>query len=134
MLAAPCMIAARSSRRLEQDKNPYEEGNEPEFIEEFSASEPATGIAPTLPVERPLTLSELAVRAEADARIAQELAHEAHYAALAAAAHAARLRADAAIEAAHLAEKAIREAPLKFEGEYIGTQTSVRSRKINRAA
>jgi hypothetical protein len=71
-----------------------------------------------------LTLSELAQRAENDARIAQEMAHEAHYAALSAAAHAARLRADAAIEAARMAEQAIREAPLHFEGEYLVTQLS----------
>jgi len=98
MLSAPCFVALRSFSRVD----------EPDAtLEDEAAEQPV--ILPFRP-ERPMTLAELASRAEADAMIAQELAREAQYAALAAAAHAARLRLDASIEASHAAEQAIRAA------------------------
>jgi regulator of protease activity HflC (stomatin/prohibitin superfamily) len=61
-------------------------------------------------LDRPLTLAEMAVRAEGDALMAQEVAREAQRVALEARAHAARLRVDAAVQAAKAAEEAIRAA------------------------
>lgn len=98
MLAAPCVIALRSSERAD-------EVNGPEAAEPVQATM-AEDVDDVL--DRPLTLAEMAVRAEGDALFAQEMAREAQRAALAALAHAARLRADAAIEAAKAAEEAIR--------------------------
>jgi hypothetical protein len=100
MLAAPCAIALRSSRRAnEADASDLEEPLVPEMSSVLDDT-----------LERPLTLAELAVRAESDALIAKELAREAHAAAMAATAYAARLRADAAVEAANAAEFANRAA------------------------
>jgi hypothetical protein len=100
MLAAPCVIAMRSSGRPDEFDGPD--------VAEPLKAEIAEYVDEVL--DRPLTLAEMAVRAEGDALFAQEMAREAQRTALAAMAHAARLRADAAIEAAKAAEEAIREA------------------------
>ena len=141
MVASPCIIALRSSGQTKPGNTAYGEvDEEPDFdFDDLPEPTPVlAAVTPVIPVsfpaDRPLTLSDLALRAEADARIAQELAHEAHYAALAAAAYAARLRADAAIEAAQLAEQAIRDIPVKFDGEYFGTNPSPLEAKAGRAA
>ncbi len=60
----------------------------------------------------PLTLAEVAARAEHEAMVAHDLARNAHRAALAAASRAARLRADAAAEAAAEAGMALAKAEL----------------------
>ena len=111
MLAAPCMIAMRSSRRDDE----AELLDSPKSLSELD--HPA--LPNPDPFDRPLTLAEQALRAEADARTAQELAREAHCAALAAAAHAARLRADAAVEAAYTADHHLREAAASFQADYL---------------
>jgi hypothetical protein len=65
----------------------------------------------------------MADRAEAEANDAQEVARKAHWAALAAEAKAAALRADVAAEVAaaagRRAEKAIRAAEVKLAGNYL---------------
>ena len=110
MIAAPCYIALRSSRK-----------NEPEEIEALTV--PAALSQPAGTPGHPPTLQQMAAEAEAKARVAQERARQAHWAALAAEAEAAALRADAAAEVATLAgkaaEKAIRAADARFEGGYL---------------
>jgi hypothetical protein len=100
MLAAPCLIAVRSSRQADV----LDASDAPEPVQAAMAADLNDVL------DRPLTLAEMAMRAEGDALYAQEMAREAQRAALAAMAHAARLRADAAIEAAKAAEEAIRAA------------------------
>jgi hypothetical protein len=98
MLAAPCAVAFRSSQK--SDEADAADAMDPKgLVAEMAWAEG---------LDHPLTLAEMAARAEGDALIAQEIAREAQHAALEAAAYAARLRADAAIEAARSAELAIR--------------------------
>jgi hypothetical protein len=99
MLAAPCVIAMRSSERADD-------------VNGADIAEPMNTMVEEVDevLDRPLSLAELAVRAEGDALMAQEMAREAQRVALEARAHAARLRADAAIQAAKAAEEAIRAA------------------------
>jgi hypothetical protein len=104
MLALPCAIAMRSSQKAsDMDGQEMEDLPEPEVEFVFEDT-----------LGRPLTLTELAVRAESDAIVARELAREAQVAALSAAAHAARLRADAAIEAAKAADMANQAAMAEY--------------------
>jgi len=133
MLAAPCIVAAMSSRRGdEEDASDAAEPVRTPLAVDDVLDQPLTLVELTVRAEsdalfaqemareaqraamtvddvfdRPLTLAELAARAEGDALFAQEMAREAQRAAMAAMAHAARLRADAAIQAAEAAEEAI---------------------------
>ena len=116
MLAAPCAIALRSSNRSDEPDAMELELAEAELREYPTHPAPFAAGLPN-PLDHALSLTELALRAEADARTAQELAREAHCAALAATAHAARLRAEAALEAADYAH---REAAI-FNLEYLPT-------------
>jgi hypothetical protein len=63
-------------------------------------------------------LDELAADAEVEAMMAQEAARQAHWAALAAAARAARLRADAAVELARETGREFAEALRTADREY----------------
>jgi hypothetical protein len=94
MVAAPCAIAVRNSRKYAPEA---EEAETP-------AEEAIAGVS----------LDEMLIEAEAYMVIARERAREAHWTALAAEAKVAALRADAAAEIAALAgraaEKAIRAA------------------------
>ncbi len=126
MLAAPCAIALRSSQMLSNESDPLDalEPDRSKTREKTLWQE----------VDRPLTLAELAIRAEGDALAAQEFAREAQRAALAAAAHAAKLRADAAIEAARMAEIASRDAQIDYLPGDHPSLDFPRSRQRRRAA
>jgi hypothetical protein len=116
MLAAPCVVALRSARKgdepvledTHEDEVELEDAEEPVIVEAYldSVEEPN--------FERILTLQELAIEAEIEAIRAKDLALEMHWASLAAAAKAARLRADSAVQlaedAARTAEEAYRAA------------------------
>ena len=136
MVAAPCLVAMRSSRDM---------GDVDAFVpEEFEAEELAPEeIAPEeFDPEPPVPISartsspsgrtaaqranaqslhDLAVEAEIAALMAKDRADRAHWEALTAAANAASLRADAAAEAAQAAslaaDRAIRAAETEFDYE-----------------
>jgi hypothetical protein len=105
MLVMPCAIGFHNSKKLD---DPY-----PIELEEI-AEEPMVAAVPL----RELSLAELAADAEVEAMMAQEAARQAHWAALAAAARAARLRADAAVELARETGREFAEAMRAAEGEY----------------
>jgi hypothetical protein len=133
MVAAPCLVAMRSSREI---------GDGDEFIpEEFEADELADeAIAPEgfhseppVPVAadafpsgarsaaqraNAVSLRELAVAAEVEALMAKDRADRAHWEALTSAARAASLRADAAAEAAQAASLAANRAIWAAETEF----------------
>jgi len=104
MLAAPCAITLRNAEKANE--------LEASDMEESRIGETPSALDQAL--DRPLSLAELAARAESDAIIAKELAREAHAAAMAATAYAARLRAEAAVEAANEAEFANRTAQAAY--------------------
>ena len=107
MLVAPCVIGLRNSWKPD-DPDPIE------LEEEIIAEKPVFASAPL----RELSLAELASDAEVEAMMAQEAARQAHWAALASAARAARLRADAAVELARETGREFAEAMRAAEGEY----------------
>jgi len=133
MVAAPCLVAMRSSR---------ETGDADEFIpEEFEANalvdkaiapddfhpKPSVPVAAhaSTPSARSaaqranaISLRELAVAAEVEALMAKDRADHAHWEALTAAARAASLRADAAAEAAQAASLAANRAIWAVETEF----------------
>ena len=128
MLAAPCVIGFRNTRNLDEPDLPIE-------VEEIVAK-PLLVVAPVAAV-RERSLAELVADAEAAAMLAQETARQAHWAALAAAARAARLRADAAAEIALETGREFAEALNAADGEYFpGSYPSgdLPSRKQGRAA
>jgi hypothetical protein len=115
MLAAPCVIGFCNTRNLDEPDLPIE-------MEEIVAAadfvaKPLAVVAPVAAV-RERSLAELATDAEAAAMLAQETARQAHWAALAAASRAARLRADAAVEIALETGKEFAEALRAADGEY----------------
>jgi hypothetical protein len=117
MIAAPCIVALRSFHKPEENDAPAEE----ETHEVHAVAVPAAKAE--APSARPLTLRELAAEAEAEAQAAHEFARQAHWAALAAEAKAAKLRASAAaqaaVEAGREAQKAILAAEATMAGEYL---------------
>jgi hypothetical protein len=114
MVAAPCLVAMRNSRHIDD-------------VDEFDVEE----IAAPIPVEvleaadraKSDSLQTKAVQAEIEAVMAEDRAHRAHWEALTAAARAAALRADAAAEAARAAsraaDRAVMAAEVDFEGHYL---------------
>lgn len=115
MIAAPCAIAMRSS--------PKNGGEDLEAEALASESEPPVLLAAARPVRAtPRTgtrsLQSLAEEAEQEAVRAKDLARQAHWAALDAAARAAALRADAAAEVAELAGRAAEAAIKAAEAEF----------------
>jgi hypothetical protein len=119
MLAAPCAIALRSAKM----------GRDSDASDAPEANTQSDQI-----LDQPFTLAELAIRAESDAIAAQQFADDAQRSALAAAAHAARLRADAAIEAAKLAERINRAARTEYLPGDHPSLDFPRSRQRRRAA
>ena len=109
MVGAPCFVALRSSRNTEMD--------EAEEME-FSDPSPARTLASQSYSPELMTLQEEAAFAESNAIIAQELAKQAHWNALAAVARAAALRADAAEEAAWVAGQAAQNAARAMEQQF----------------
>ncbi len=110
MLTAPCVLALRSAEQGDQPDPAIL--REPQQVRADAAAEP---VEPVLP---PLTLAEAAAQAERDAVIAHTLARNAHWAALAAAARAARLRADAAAETAAEAGLAAAQAMAELDADF----------------
>lgn len=114
MVAAPCLVAMRNSRHIDD-------------IEEFDEEETVTRIPVAVleAEERAISdsLQTKAVEAEIEAVMAEDRAHRAHWEALTAAARAAGLRADAAAEAARAAsraaDRAVMAAEVDFEGHYL---------------
>ena len=115
MLVAPCVIGFRNTRNLDEPDLPIE--LEEIVAVEKIAAKPLLVVAPVAAV-RERSLAELAADAEAAAMLAQETARQAHWAALAAAARAARLRADAAAEIALETGREFGEALSAADGEY----------------
>jgi len=113
MVAAPCLVAMRTSRKLD-DVDHFE----PEEFE-FEIAGPAEA-----PISEPRvraaggSLQTLAVEAEIEAVMARDRAERAHWEALTAAARAAGLRADAAAEAAQAASRAAERAMAAAEAEF----------------
>jgi hypothetical protein len=116
MVAAPCLVAMRNSRNMEEV-----EPLEMEFAAEELELEPEPPAH--VPVEsrmrgRASDLQTLAVEAEVEALMAKDRADRAHWEALTAAARAAALRADAAAEAAAAASRAADRAAAAAEAEF----------------
>ncbi len=118
MIAAPCVIALQSSRKTGEEEL---EEMEIEMLPKRESSG-RRAVATQMP-ERVLTLEERLADAEAEALVALEVAREAHWAALAATARAAALRADCAAQAAVAAEQeaftAIQRAEAEFAPDYL---------------
>jgi len=120
MIAAPCVIALRSSPKNDGEELEAEDISKetmtPVFVAAAEQSRPA-------PRRAAISLQELAAEAEHEAIVAEEFARKAHWAALDAAAHAAALRADVAAEVAELAgrvaEEAIRAAEAEFGEDFL---------------
>jgi hypothetical protein len=126
MLAAPCVMALRSAR----DSDTADPIELPDMLEPEAATPvTAAGSAPAV-----LSLHQLAELAEQQAVAAQDLARETHWAALAAAARAARLRADAAAVFAEDALRAAQEARLRAGHTFNGSLDDPQSRPGRRAA
>ena len=120
MVAAPCLVAMRSSRNMDEMDQ-----FEPEEFE-FEIEGPAAAPVPEPRVRAGTgSLQTLAVEAEIEALMAKDRAERAHWEALTAAARAAGLRADAAAEAAQAASRAAdramaaADAEFDFEVEYL---------------
>lgn len=136
MVAAPCLVAMRSSRdvgdvdifvpeEFEADEREPEELAQEEFYPEPPApvaTHPSSpGVRSAAQRANAQSLQDLAVEAEVEALMAKDRADRAHWEALTAAARAASLRADAAAEAAQAAslaaDRAIRAAETEFDFE-----------------
>ena len=137
MVAAPCLVAMRSSREVGDAEDFVPDDFEtdqllPEAIatEQFDPKPPPVPIAArasSVSVQSAAqranahSLREAAVAAEVEAVMAKDRADRAHWEALTAAARAAALRADAAAEAAQAAslaaDRAMRAAEREFDYE-----------------
>lgn len=114
MVAAPCLVAMRNSRHIDD-------------IEEFDEEEIAVAVPVAVLEAEDRAISDSlqtrAVEAEIEAVMAEDRAHRAHWEALTVAARAAGLRADAAAEAARAAsraaDRAVMAAEVDFEGHFL---------------
>ncbi len=144
MVAAPCLVALRSTRDTGtvEEYFPEEYFETDEFEPQMVAVEPFLPELPILgtvsehtpwiqesvqPLEQrsvSVSLREAALEAEMEALMAKDRADRAHWEALTAAARAASLRADAAAEAAHAAGMAAERAMMAAEaGFHFDTET-----------
>ncbi len=105
MIAAPCLIAQKTSQPLESDEDLDRE----KAVTRGQIRRPAAA--------RPMSLRQIATEAEVEATLAHHRASEAHRAALMATARAASLRAELAAETAAAAERDARDAIRVAEAE-----------------
>jgi hypothetical protein len=120
MVVAPCLVAVNSARKYNPD------GTDPLQIDEPEPLEPPVILAgadlhgrPAIHRKGTSLLEDMAYEAEAEARVAQDRAEQAHWAALIAQARAAAIRADAAAEVAARAGRAAEKAILAAEVDYL---------------
>ncbi len=129
MIAAPCVIALRSAPKSDEADEIFAEEMKEEAPQPAlggstyaAAPEPAeveeAEVFEAPPRRGTISLQRMAEEAEREARVAEEWALKAHWAALDAAARAAAFRADAAAELAALAGRAAEQAIRAAEAEF----------------